>query len=119
MIFCCAALAFVSSTWPGWSVIALFVLFGASALAWNGIFLAEAVRHSPPGRVSVGTGGAMAWNYAGVLAGPAVFATAYQLVGSYTATVGVLTVLGGAGLLALRLARRAARAQGPDVHVVR
>jgi MFS family permease len=114
MIACCGALAFLSPAWPAWLVTALFAVFGASAVGWNGIFFAEAARHSPHGRVSVGTGGAMAWNYAGVLAGPAVFATAYQLVGSYAAAIGTLTLAGGAGIYALRRARQSGLARAAE-----
>lgn len=109
MTMCCITLGFVSAAWPGWALTALILLFGAGSIAWNGVFLAETARRSPPGQVSIATGGVMAWTYGGVLAGPALFATAYKLVGSYTATFGLLGVVAGAGLFALWAAARAAR----------
>lgn len=109
MMMCSITLGFVSSAWPGWALTTLILLFGASAIAWNGVFLAETARRSPPGQLSIATGGAMAWTYGGVLAGPALFATAYQLLGSYTTTFGFLGVATAAGLFALWAAADAAR----------
>jgi len=109
MMMCCIALGFVSPAWPGWALTTLILLFGASAIAWNGVFLAEVARRTPAGQVSIATGGAMAWTYGGVLAGPALFATAYKLVGSYTTTFGLLAVVTAAGVVALRAGAIAAR----------
>jgi predicted MFS family arabinose efflux permease len=106
----CVALAFVSSAWPGWLLAALFAAAGASAIAWNGLFLSESARRSPHGQVSLAIGGAMVWCYGGVLAGPALFATAYRYLGAYTDTFGLLAIAAAAGLYAAHRAGRAARA---------
>ncbi len=98
MTACSILLAFVSAAWPGWAVILLFVIFGATGVAWNGIFVAETARFAPRGQVSTAIGGAMVWNFGGVLAGPALFATVYKLVGSYAATFGLLAVVSACGL---------------------
>lgn len=87
----------------------LFIAFGASAVGWNGIFLAEVARNSPHGMISVVTAGASVWNYAGILIGPAAFATSYRGTGSYTVTFGWLTVIAVLGLAFISAARRAAR----------
>ena len=109
MIVCCAAIAFLTPQWPSFALVGLLILFGASAVGWNGIFLAEVARRSPPGKVSVTTGGAMVWNFGGILVGPATFATTYKWTGTYTATFGWLTVIAVLGLFFILFARHAQR----------
>ncbi len=112
MVVCCGAMALMTAQWPRALTVLLFMAFGASAIGWNGLFLAEVARLSPPGKVSVATSGAMVWNFAGILIGPAMFALIYRLSGSYATTFGVLSLfaVGGFGslLLTLASARRAA-----------
>ena len=109
MIGCCLLAAFVSPAWPVVLTTLLFIAFGASAVGWNGVFLAEVARCSPRGLVSVATGGAMTWNFAGILIGPALFATVYKFVGSYALTYGLLALIAAAGLGLLLLCAAAAR----------
>jgi MFS family permease len=109
MVMCCIVLTFISSAWPAWALISLFVVFGATGVAWNGIFIAEAARLAPQGQVSPAVGGAMVWNFAGVLAGPALFALSYKLVGSYTGTFWLLVLFGASGCLFLAAAFAIAR----------
>lgn len=62
-----------------WDVLALglvAVAFGATAIGWNGVFLAEVARRAPPGRASAATGASLFMTYAGVVVGPPVFAAA-------------------------------------------
>lgn len=110
MLGCCVLAAFVSPQWPLFALVMLCVGLGAAVVGWNGVFLAEIARRSPRGMVSVATGGAMVWNFGGILVGPATFATAYKWTGSYTATFGWLTVIAVLGLLFITLARNAERA---------
>lgn len=109
MSACCIAMAFVSAAWPAWALTVLFAAFGSTGVAWNGIFLAEAARCAPRGQVSAAVGGAMVWNFGGVLAGPALFATAYSWLGSYALGFGLLAGVGlsGVALLLVRGARAA------------
>ncbi len=109
MIACCALSALISPQWPAFALALLFIAFGATAVGWNGIYLAEVARNSPQGMVSVVTAGASVWNYAGILMGPAAFATLYRLTGSYTVTFGWLTVIAVLGLVFISAARQAAR----------
>lgn len=97
LVICCIVLTFVSSAWPGWALTLLFVVFGATGVAWNGIFSAEAARLAPQGQVSRAVGGAMVWNFGGVLVGPALFALSYKVVGSYTGTFWLLVLVGATG----------------------
>ena len=112
MVVCCVVMAFVTPQWPRGLMAALFLVFGASAIGWNGLFLAEVARLSPQGKVSVATSGAMVWNFAGILTGPALFALAYRVNGSYAMTYGLLTLyaIAGFGFLCLSLASARRRA---------
>ncbi|MEK7877224.1 MAG: MFS transporter, partial [Pseudomonadota bacterium] len=109
MVVCCALTVLISPQWPAFALALLFIAFGASAVGWNGIYVAEVARNSPHGMVSVMTASASVWNYAGILIGPAAFATLYRSTGSYTITFGWLTVIAVLGLAFISAARRAAR----------
>ncbi|MCW5604978.1 MAG: hypothetical protein KIT18_10580, partial [Burkholderiales bacterium] len=108
-VVCCMLAASVSSGWPQALTGLLFIAFGASAVGWNGLFLAEIAHRSPQGAVSIATGGAMVWNFGGALTGPAVFALVYTVIGSYAATFGLMTLIAAGGLVCLLMAMRAAR----------
>jgi predicted MFS family arabinose efflux permease len=98
---CCVAIAFVGPEWPQALLTIFFVIFGAAAVGWNGLFLAEVARCSPRGMVSVATSAAMTWNFAGILLGPAIFAAVVSASGSYAAAYAMLALvaLGGLSLL--------------------
>jgi MFS family permease len=109
MIVCCLAMAFVTKAWPQSLTALLFLAFGASAIGWNGLFLAEVARLSPAGKVSIATSGAMVWNFAGILIGPALFALIYRVNGSYAYTYGLLSLFAVAGFAFLLMAAASAR----------
>jgi MFS family permease len=106
---CCVVIAFLNPAWPGALIAAFFVIFGAAAVGWNGLFLAEVARCSPRGMVSVATSAAMTWNFAGILLGPAVFATVFKFTGSYTLTYGLLSLVALCGVLSLLMSAAAGR----------
>ncbi len=116
MVVCCVLMAFVTPQWSHALMAVLFLLFGASAIGWNGLFLAEVARLSPPGKVSVATSGAMVWNFAGILIGPALFALIYRVNGSYAQTFGLLSAFAVAGFLFLLLTTRIARRSAELAH---
>jgi len=109
MLVCCLCIGFLDTSWPVLLTASVFALFGATAIGWNGLYTAEVARNSPPGQISVATGGAMVWNFAGILAGPTTFAMAYRLTGSYAVTFGFVAVIGVMTLFALAAGRRAVR----------
>lgn len=109
IVVCCVAMALMTPAWPQWVTALLFLVFGATAIGWNGLFLAEIAVRCPQGKVGVATAGAMVWNFAGILLGPALFALTVRLTGSYTRTFGWLTVFALAGLVLLMLAAAHAR----------
>ena len=58
---------------PLWLLYAVAVLFGCSAIGWNGVMLAELARISPPGMAGVVTGGSIFITFGGVVISPALF----------------------------------------------
>ncbi|WP_270937574.1 MFS transporter [Falsiroseomonas oryzae] len=96
---------------PGapWALMLLLAfLSGFTAASWNGIFLAEVARVSPPDRVAEASSGAIMLCFLGYLSAPTAFAFAVTVTGSWT-----LPFLAACGLLAvisvLVLAWRGAR----------
>jgi len=104
----CVGSVFISGSWPTPLLAVFYAVFGVVAYGWNGVMHAQIARLSPPGMVSVATGGVMVWIFGGILVGPALFAVAYRWIGSYTITFGVLTV---AALISAALAALAVRAE--------
>ena len=62
-----------STAWPAPALLAVCALFGASALGWNGVHLAQVARLAPAGRAGPATGGSVFFFFFGVMAGPPVF----------------------------------------------
>lgn len=108
-MLCCPIMALVTPGWPLYALAAYFFVFGLTAVGWNGVYLAEIARRSPPGRAGVITGGAAAWTYGGILVGPAVFATVCRAVESYATTYVLLGIVALVGTLLTALASADAR----------
>ena len=86
---------------PGWSwlaVAALSAAFGATAVGWNGVYLAEVARLAPGGDVGTATGGAMFFTLTGSAFGPALFGAVAGAFGYSAAFVLMAVVTGAAGL---------------------
>ncbi len=79
------ASAFLTADTPHGVVMAILVLFGASAIGWNGVYLAEVARRAPPGMASMATGGTLAFTFLGVVVGPPLFGAMSGLFGTYRA----------------------------------
>ena len=105
-----AATAGLSPALPQWLVLAVLVVFGASAIGWNGVYLAEVARQAPPGLAGVATGGTLAFTFFGVVLGPPVFGALSSLFGTYRAGYLGLAVPTGLCCVALWRARLSARA---------
>lgn len=82
-------------------IYGVLIVFGLSAIGWNGVFLAEVARLAPAGRTGSVTAAALVPTYAGVLLGPVSFAALQALTGRYTVAFGIFAVfsLVGLGLL--------------------
>lgn len=92
-----AALPVATSTAWLWTVVALL---GASAIGWNGVYLAAVARQAPPGQAGVATGGTLMFTFLGVVCGSPAFGALAAGSGSYRVAVGALAV---PALLALGL----------------
>lgn len=66
------------------AIAACFVL-GASAIGWNGVFLAEVAETVPLSDVSTATAGCLFFSFAGVVTFPALFGAVQHLTGGYRA----------------------------------
>jgi MFS family permease len=74
-----------SAAWPSAGVIAVCVVFGMTAIGWNGVQLAEVARAAPAGQEGSVTGGAGFVTFGGVLVGPPAFALISAMTGGYRA----------------------------------
>jgi MFS family permease len=63
----CIATALFSSDSHRFWVFAVLIAFGASAVGWNGVYLAEVARLAPAGKVGQATGGTLAFTYLGIV----------------------------------------------------
>ena len=94
-----------SPEWPRWLLFAFASVFGATAVGWNGVFLAEVARIAPAARVSEATGGCLFFTFLGVVVTPPAFNAALALSASYAtayAAFGVPALIAGAWLLVTR-----------------
>ncbi|MGG5808059.1 MFS transporter [Falsiroseomonas sp. CW058] len=80
-----AALWVMAGPGAAWPVtLLLAALCGFTAASWNGIFLAEVARVSPPDRVAEASSGAILLCFLGYLSAPTAFAFAVTATGSWT-----------------------------------
>jgi MFS family permease len=77
---------------PTLVVMAVLIVFGASAIGWNGVYLAEVARQAPEGQAGMATGGTLAITFLGVVLGPPVFGGMAGAFGSYRAGFAALVV---------------------------
>ena len=77
------ALAAMSPDWPVWLVMLLGGALGTTCISWNGVFLAEAARIAPPGRIGDATAGSTFFLFVAYAAGPFLFSLGIPLAGGY------------------------------------
>lgn len=95
--------------WPQWALFLFASVFGATAVGWNGVYLAEVARLAPAGRVGEATGGCLFFTFLGVVVTPPAFNAALALSANYAAAYavfGVPALVIGAWLLVARPAER-------------
>ena len=85
-----SALAALSAdpAWPRGLLFAYAAVFGATAVGWNGVWLAEIARLAP-GRASEATGGCLFFTFLGVVVTPPIFNAVLALTGSYAVAYAV------------------------------
>jgi MFS family permease len=79
-------------SWPLWALFAYAMVYGATAVGWNGVFLAEIARRAPPGRVSDATGGSAFFTFLGVVITPPLFHAVLNATSSYGLTYALFGV---------------------------
>jgi MFS family permease len=78
--------------WPTWLLLLYASAFGATAVGWNGVFLAEIARIAPPGRTSDATGGCLFFTFLGVVVTPPIFNAVLAIAGSFSVAYAVFAV---------------------------
>jgi MFS family permease len=97
---------------PAWPDAATFIfaaVFGATAVGWNGVFLAEVARLAPERRIGEATGGCLFFTFLGVVLAPMLFNGLLAAFGGYAAAyaaLGIPALAMGARLLAAKGAAR-------------
>lgn len=110
---CGIVTATAASTWSTAAFIVLGTVYGASAVGWNGVYLAEVARSAPEGQVGPATGGTQFFTFSGALSGPPIFAALVWLTEGYRAGFvffAVLPFLVGVWLFASAPRRKSADA---------
>jgi predicted MFS family arabinose efflux permease len=77
------ATSLFSTGMPALLLFGVLLVFGASAIGWNGVYLAEVARRAPPGMAGIATGGTLFITFFGVVLGPPVFGALSAVFGSY------------------------------------
>lgn len=105
MVACALVTALLSPQTPALAVTLLLVLFGATAVGWNGVYLATVARLVPQPQAGMATAGTLFFTFFGVVIGPPIFgAVAGQLGGLAPAFACLALPLAG-GLWVLARAR--------------
>lgn len=92
---CAVAVPFLRHIDDGIVTVLVLLLFGASAVGWNGVYLAEVARQAPAGMASMATGGTLAMTFLGVVVGPPVFGLIAGMTGNYGVAYASLLVPAG------------------------
>lgn len=102
MAVCSLLMAVISPDWSIGVIILICAAFGATAIGWNGVYLAEVARLAPAGQAGLMTGGTLFFTYLGVVIGPPIFtfivessqsfALGYALLGGLIALVTLFMV---------------------------
>lgn len=98
MAVCAASITLIDNTWTMGLIYVLSFLFGASAVGWNGVYLAEVAHIAPTGQAGSATGASLAMTYSGVVFLPSVFWLVHAVTDSYAPGfmfVGLLTLWRG------------------------
>jgi len=91
-------------------VYGAIMLFGATAVGWNGVYMAEIARQAPPDRIGTATGGSLVLTFSAIIVGPAGFALVSGVTGGLGPTYLVIAGVALLGAVALVLGRRSVRA---------
>ena len=97
--------ALFTPQWPYPAILVTCALFGAVAIGWNGVYLAEVARVAKPELAGMATGGTLFFTFLGILVGLPAFSMIVEKTGSYPlgfSMVAVATFVCGMVLLVSR-----------------
>ena len=83
MAVCAVLTGILTATWSYGFIMLLMTIFGASAIGWNGVYMAEVARVSPPGMIASTTGASLFFTYLGGIVCPSGFAFVIMATKSY------------------------------------
>ncbi len=83
MATCAVLTGILTATWSYGLIMLLMTIFGASAIGWNGVYMAEVARVSPPGMIASTTGASLFFTYLGGIVCPSGFAFVILATESY------------------------------------
>lgn len=83
MAACAVLTGILTATWSYSMIMLLMTIFGASAIGWNGVYMAEVARVSPPGMIASTTGASLFFTYLGGIVCPSGFAFVIMATESY------------------------------------
>ncbi len=87
--------------WPLFAIMLVAAVMGATAVGWNGIYLAEVARVVPQEQVGAATGGVLMFTFIGIVVGPSTFGMLVKQTGQYTAGFALMNVLVAVALVML------------------
>lgn len=82
MMVCALAMPALAPQSPVFAVVALLCAFGATAVGWNGVYLATVARMVPHEQAAMATSGTLFFTFFGVVIGPPVLGLAGSLFGA-------------------------------------
>ena len=102
----CLIVTQLTPEWPLYLTYLLCIVFSITAIGWNGIYYAEIASKCKADEVGSITGGSLAFVFGGVSFGPAIFATVYFWIGSYTLTFGLVSLAAATAVVFMFMARK-------------
>jgi len=89
MSICAGLVAAFGAAWPTLVIGLVVFAYGATAIAWNGVFLAQIARLAPDGKAGEITGGTSFFTFGGVLIVPSLFSAILGATDSYAVAFGL------------------------------
>lgn len=108
-------MALAQAGWPTVLLWAVVALLGASAIGWNGVYLATIARQAPQGQAGAATGGTLLFTFMGVVCGSPAFGWIASGSGSYRIAFAALAVPAALALALLVWRARQAQREGAAV----
>ncbi len=105
MLACALTMPLLSQGSPAWAVTALLAAFGATAVGWNGVYLATVARLVPQPQAGMATAGTLFFTFLGVVIGPSAFGALAGAMGGLAAAFALLALPLALGLAVLARSR--------------